>query len=409
MRQPVATVEQNSGFMAAEKIWMVCLASLVIWTFLAVSSGVSMYAFDRSLGRTESLLKEFILPVVNGIIFACLTPIVFFLARRYPIQRNNWWARVGFYILGAFVFTIAHVGLRGLFYPVWDPRTNGFVSAVWNSATHTIDIQWVLLKRLFYYNMVDDIASTYTVIVLVANAVWYYKKFREREMRATQLETQLMKARLQVLTSQMQPHFLFNTMHSISALMHSDARSADRMMTLLSDLLRMSLENGGTQITSLRKELEFLSGYLAIEKIRFAERLTLSIDVDPNTLDAEVPHLLLQPLVENAVRHGISKRSAGGEIRIVSSRVDGMLHLQIMDDGPGFRDLGTGEDPKTGLGLRSTRERMQTLYGSRQTMEVQQRPGGGVEISLRLPFRESARLTDQEAVWDVRWPEPSQP
>jgi LytS/YehU family sensor histidine kinase len=198
-------------------------------------------------------------------------------------------------------------------------------------------------------------------------------------------------------------------MHSISALMHSDARSADRMMTLLSDLLRLSLENGGTQITSLRKELEFLSGYLAIEKIRFAERLTLSIDVDPNTLDAEVPHLLLQPLVENAVRHGISKRSAGGEIRIVSSRVDGMLHLQIMDDGPGFRDLGTGEDPKTGLGLRSTRERMQTLYGSRQTMEVQQRPGGGVEISLRLPFRESARLTDQEAVWDVRWPEPSQP
>ncbi|MEP6644102.1 MAG: histidine kinase [Acidobacteriaceae bacterium] len=362
-----------------------------------------MFEFDRSFGRAVTLSKEFILPVVNDVIFAFLTPFVFFLARRYPVQRSNWIRRVSLYALGGFAFTAAHVALRGLLYPVWDGRTNEYVSAVWNSSTHAFEVRWVLLQRLFLYNMVDDIASTYMVIVLVANAVWYYKKFRERELRATQLETQLTKARLQVLTSQMQPHFLFNTMHSISALMHTDARAADRMMTLLSDMLRLSLKNDSVQITTLRKELEFVNGYLAIERIRFEERLTIRTEVAPETLDAGVPHLLLQPLVENAVRHGIAKRSTGGEIRIVSSRVDDMLSLQIIDNGPGFSESAISKST-TGLGLRSTRERLQTLYGGQHTMIVKQRAEGGVAISLRLPFHESARLTEHEAVSDVRWP-----
>jgi LytS/YehU family sensor histidine kinase len=247
-------------------------------------------------------------------------------------------------------------------------------------------VQWVLFTRLFYYNVVSDAVSIYLPVVLVAQAVWYQKKFREREVRTFELEAQLAKAHLQALKSQLQPHFLFNTLHSISALMLTDVQAADRMMTRLSDLLRMSLASNGVQETSLSRELEFVGGYLEIEKVRFEERLEVILEIAPDTLDARVPHLLLQPLVENAVRHGISRRSAAGEIRIGASHDDNSLYLQVRDNGPG---LGGHEarQAKGGLGLVATRERLQTLYGNDQNIEVRSLPEGGAEACVRIPFR----------------------
>lgn len=171
-------------------------------------------------------------------------------------------------------------------------------------------------------------------------------------------------------------------MHSISALMHTDVAAADKMMTLLCDLLRMSLEKTGVQLTTLNCELEFLDSYLAIEKLRFGDRLRVVTDVPSDTLGAHVPHLILQPLVENAVRHGVSKRSTEGEVGIAVSHDDHHLYLRVKDDGPGLSE----HPPKRGLGLEATRERLQTLYGDNQSIEIRNTPQGGVEVCVRIPF-----------------------
>ena len=222
-------------------------------------------------------------------------------------------------------------------------------------------------------------------IILVAHALSYYWRFRNRELHSAKLQVQLAKSRLQTLKSHLQPHFLFNTMHSISALMLTDVRSADKMMSRLSDLLRLSLENSEIQTTCLSRELEFVAGYLEIEKIRFEDRLNVVLDIAPETLDAQVPSLLLQPLVENAVRHGISKLSTVGQISIAASRNGCNLHLQVTDNGPNSvvtADATSG----TGFGLRTTKERLRTLYGNDQSFEIRAVPNGGVEVSVKIPF-----------------------
>jgi LytS/YehU family sensor histidine kinase len=164
--------------------------------------------------------------------------------------------------------------------------------------------------------------------------------------------------------------------------MHTDVAAADKMMTLLCDLLRMSLEKTGVQVTTLNSELEFLDGYLAIEKVRFGDRLRVVTDISPDTLGAHVPHLILQPLVENAVRHGVAKRSTEGEVCIAARHDDQNLYLRVRDDGPGLNE----SPPKKGLGLEATRERLQTLYGDNQSIEIRSTPEGGVEVCVRIPF-----------------------
>jgi len=289
--------------------------------------------------------------------------------------------------VGGLLFTLAHITLRGITpFANWDEKTHVWASAVWNSQAHIFEINWPVFRSLFWYNALDDITGTYAPIVLIAHLVSYYQKLRDRERQTSQLETQLTKAHLRALKSQLQPHFLFNTMHSISALMLTDVPAADRMMTRLSDLLRMSLENDGVQVTRLSRELEFVNGYLEIEKVRFGDRLCVTLDIAPETLDAQVPHLLLQPLVENAVRHGVARLSANGQLRILASHDGRNLRLVIHDNGPGLRDSDASSS-KAGLGLRATRERLQTLYGSDQSLDVRNLPEGGVEVSVRIPFQ----------------------
>jgi two-component system LytT family sensor kinase len=378
------TLKKNTG-----RVW---LASGAVWAFLAVSSGISLYEFDRSFGKPPMLQQEFVLPLVNDVIFAFLTPFVFFLARRYPLQKNGWLRRSLLYLGGGFLFTAAHVALRCLAYPVWDPRISQFTSAMWNSSSHVPEVKWLLIERLFLYNTVDDVFSTYFAIVLVSHAVWYYQNFRDREIRASQLETQLTKARLKALKSQMQPHFLFNTMHSISALILTDAPAADKMITRLGDFLRITLDNDDLQFTTLNRELEFIRGYLEIEKVRFEERLNLTFNVSADTLSAEVPHLLLQPLVENAVQHGISKRPTRGELAVSSERRKDDLYITIRDNGPGLPDVERTR-LASGLGLRGTRERLATIYGENHSFDIHSLAAGGVEVNIRIPFSLDARPT----------------
>jgi two-component system LytT family sensor kinase len=373
--------------MVSEPIWLICVLSFGVWAFITLASAASIYELYGSTGGSIGIADLLGMQCSQILTYFPLTPFVFAFALRYPIQRGNWIRRSLLHLVGGLIFSAAHITLRGLtHYAYFDPTIHGWVSAIGGSRDHVFRVQWHMLKVLLLRNVVDDITGTYVAIVLIAHAVSYYRRFRERELRTSQLETQVTKARLQALKSQLQPHFLFNTLHSISALMLTDVVAADKMMTRLSDLLRMSLEDNQAQVTALSRELEFVNGYLAIEIIRFEDRLKVIIDIAPDTLDAEVPHLLLQPLVENAFMHGISRLVSGGEIQITARRDEHSLHIRVRDNGPGFCTTDSPHS-KVGLGLKATRERLETLFGAAQSLEVRESVQGGVEAYVQIPFR----------------------
>jgi two-component system, LytTR family, sensor kinase len=368
--------------------------SFAVWTFVALAYAITIYQLYHSTGGSMSFLSVLALQSSQVLTYAPLTPFVFAFANCYQVQRSNWAKRSLVLLGGGLVFTVAQVALRGLTpYAFWDPRVRHWVSAVWDSQTHGFRIQWFMFRSIFLTNLVDDVVTTYLPIVLIAHVVSYYQRLRERELRSSQLQGQLEKARLQLLKSQLQPHFLFNTLNSISALMLTNVEAADRMITRLGDLLRMSLETAGTQMTTLSRELEFVNCYIEIEKVRFDERLKVRIDVAPETLDARVPHLLLQPLVDNAIKHGISRRATGGEIRISAAQDDADLYLEVRDNGPGFKE--PSQSPSSGVGLRITRERLETIYGQDHSVELLSLPDGGVAARVCIPLRSGVIGSEQ--------------
>lgn len=361
-------------------------ASFGIWTFISLAATVTIYQLYRRINGGMSLGVVAGMEFSQILTYAPLTPFVFVFALRFPLQRSNWRRRSLLHLAVGLIFTLAHISLRGATpYGYWDPRYREWTSAIWDSHIHAFRAPWVVLKSMFLASVVDDVTGAYIPIALIAHALLYYRRYRERELRAAHLEAQLAKVHLQTLKSQLQPHFLFNTMHSISALMFTDVHAADRMMSRLSELLRLSLETTGAQIVTLNRELEIVNCYLDIEKIRFEERMNIIFEVAPEALDAEVPHLLLQPLVDNAVKHGISKLPAGGEIRITVKTNGDELQLEVKDNGPGIRQSGPG--PANGLGLRNTRERLESLYGKQQSLEMVCPLEGGVAIRVCIPFR----------------------
>ena len=331
------------------------------------------------------------LPLIQDIIFAILAPLVFVLAARYPMQRPYASKRSALYLAGGVLFTVIHVLLRVLSYPAWNYEAKKYEWALINWRSLHVSIYWPALKTIFLWNLVEDIFAIYIPILVVAHAVLYYTKYRYRELRSVQLQAQLSDARLLALKSQLQPHFLFNTLHSISSLMLRDVPSADTMIARLSDLLRMSLEEPGEHVTSLKREMEFTQAYLEIEKIRFGDRLSVTFDVPPRILDVLVPQCLLQPLVENSIKHGISRRSSGGEITVRASTAGDRLLLSVRDNGPENAPANGDRPVRFGLGLNATRERLRTLYGENQNLTLDFLSDGHVEVNILIPNRGEAR------------------
>jgi two-component system LytT family sensor kinase len=366
--------------------WLIWPLSFGAWSFVTLAYALTVEQFYRSRGGGATFLSLFELQCSQVLPYAPLTPFAFALANRYPLQRSNWRPRLLILLAGGLVFSLIHVAIRGFTpFAFWDRGVQDWVSAVRNPQTHAFQIQWQMYQALFFSNIVDDLITIYLPIVLMAYVVSYYRSLRDRELRASQLQAQLEKARLQALKSQLQPHFLFNTLNSISALMLTDVKAADRMITRLGDLLRISLETAGTQMTTLGRELEFVNCYIEIEKVRFEEKLKVYVDVDPETLDANVPHLLLQPLVDNAIKHGISRLAEGGEIRISVTKDNDDLYFEVRDNGPGFRDSSPSR--QNGVGLRITRERLETIYGQDQSVELSTPAEGGTVARISIPLR----------------------
>jgi two-component system, LytTR family, sensor kinase len=342
--------------------WLRWALAFAGWTCIGLFFASQTYLSYRSAGgqaHTAIILK---LNLGAWYLWGLLAPGITWLARRVPLEREHW-AR------GSIVHLIAGIGVAVL---KW-----------WldNLFRHYILGLPVGLSLIFVF---QSNLLTYAILVTATQGYFYYQRYRQGELRSAELSAQLAQAELQTLRMQLHPHFLFNTLNSIATLIHKDPDAADRMTARLSDLLRLTLENVGIQEAPLAQELEFLERYLDIERIRFSDRLVVRIEAAPDTLDANTPYLILQPLVENAIRHGIAARSSPGCIIVRAVRDRGMLVLEVKDDGPGIQSAAA---PKNGIGISSTRARLEKLYGDAHVFELGTAEGGGLAVKLAFPFR----------------------
>jgi signal transduction histidine kinase len=308
--------------------------------------------------------------------WGCLTPIILGLGRRFPGEGASWLRGLLVHLPLSVIVAATHVAAATYLKMLIQPFD------VW-SDTHTFLVQYRgELRGFFLFDF-----FVFWAILGVGYAFDYHERYRERESLASQLKAQLAEAQLESLKMQLHPHFLFNTLHTIAGLVRSNERtSAVNMIAGLSDLLRRALESADEQEVALSEEVKFIELYLDIQKVRFSDRLTVRTEIAPETLDALVPNLILQPLVENAIRHGISLNESAGLIVISSLRVGGMLHISVCDDGPGLQS-GWRMEESDGIGLANTRERLKHLYGTEHRFELCNGPEGGVTASLSIPFR----------------------
>ena len=358
--------------------WARWAVAFGVWTVLAFFfTGQFYYTYrlsERPITWRDAASTQFLYPYL----WAVGTIIVIWLSDRFPVEGRLWRRNLSLHLLFATLFVVAISGAFQISYHFL------FVSGPGKPYHPMATLQWIVYNSSENYGI-------YGLILLFNQVLRYYRRTREGELRASQLETQLTQAQLQALKMQLQPHFLFNTLHSISALVHRDPDTADRMIARLGDFLRLTLENSGAQEVSLQKELEFLRCYLDIERVRFQDRLTTSVEVEPRALDTPVPNLILQPIVENALRHGVAQHSSPGRVEISAKRGDGSLRIEVRDNGPGLSAI-TRPNGKTreGLGLSNTRARLARLYGAAHRFELSNAPGGGLVVTLEIPAANDA-------------------
>ncbi len=345
---------------------------IVILGFLFSGLIYLIYAYT---GSPITWKQAFSVGLTQCYSWALLSYGIVWLTRRYPIERQRWIRGVLIYLAIGVALTYLKLGLDVV-----------LILVLYSDASSNKLLDTSLMIMMLYFNLI-----TYGTVVGVSHAVNFYRKFREGEMKASQLEAQLAQAQLQALKMQLHPHFLFNTLHTIAMLNLTDVKAANRMIARLSDLLRLALDNAGAQEVTLKQELDFLRQYLEIEQIRFQDRLVVEMNIDPETLDASVPNLLLQPIVENAIRHGIGKLETAGRIELFARRENGSLLLQVRDNGPGMSEEEQANH-KPGIGLKTTRARLKQLYGSAQQMTLNTANGGGLEVSIAIPFQEKSSL-----------------
>jgi two-component system, LytTR family, sensor kinase len=336
------------------------------WAVIGLAYSSHLYVYHNLQGEPTTWLFQVAEAFADFAVWAALTPLVLAVARRFPLSRPRSFL---VHVPAALLISLVQVAIH-------EVLDMGFIHWHWTVVDMTNGFRQ-LFARTYHFGLL-----VYFAVVAIHQAIAYY---RNQAVRAAQLEARLARAELQALKMQLHPHFLFNTLHAVSALMQRDVKAADQMIARLSEFLRMSLEAGGVQEVTLQRELEFLDRYLEIEKIRFRDRLTVTTRVAPEALDARVPNLILQPLVENAIRHGISKRRGAGHVEISATRSNGTLELAVRDDGPGLPDSALTAFAE-GIGLSNTRLRLEQLYGGRHRFEITNGPAGGLVVSLGIPF-----------------------
>jgi two-component system, LytTR family, sensor kinase len=350
---------------------LVWVASFAWWSVGGLLGAINYHQMSRLDGGGVTWAHALRTSMVASWMWAPLTVAVLWLARRHPIERGSWGRAIAIHVAGSAVVVL----LRAIMIYAGDPWVGWyqspppFGSVLVTSVDHNLLLYWMFVG--------------------IGHAMLLARRSRERALRESRLEAQLAQAQLGALEAQLHPHFLFNTLHSLSELVHRDVEAADRMIVRLSELLRRTLASSPGQRVALREELDLLAPYLEIEQLRFGDRLSVEWAIEPAALPARVPHWILQPLVENALRHGLGPRAAPGRLRI-AARVDGgRLALEVSDDGVGLgrpaeRTAGSG------VGVANTRARLRQLHGDQGRFELAPAPGGGARATIEIPFEAAA-------------------
>lgn len=345
--------------------------TFAFWTLLALSYALSGGLSSISEGQPPAWLRTLTWNLANFWLWMLLVPLVGWLAR----QGAGGWRRFFMvHVPAALLLALTQMLMHLM--AVWS------LSGPGRMPVHTLG-QYMRMEFAYSYHLA---VLTYWIILAVLLGMQSRRHLRDERLRNAQLETRLAQSQLQALRMQLQPHFLFNTLNAISALTLADPLQARTMIARLADFLRLTLEERHAPQVPLSRELEFLACYLGIQQVRFQDRLRTQIDVDDGTLDASVPNLILQPLVENALRHGLQDKPGAGALRVSARRHGDQLHLRVDDDGLGLPSAGTAE----GIGLGNTRSRLQMLFGDAAQLQLSPIPGGGTRAEVRLPFTEHA-------------------
>lgn len=347
------------------------LISIGVWTALSLLTGWEYRIFDQSLNIHSSLPDMLILAESRGLAYALLTPPLFYIVRRCVPGARYLFSYLGAYCLGLVPFMVLYVCIRWAVVPPWDAVLQQYVPRSGHGPLE-------LLRSGF-----ADQITMYIAIVVAAHAYVYYERLRKQELEKYEIQQALAASELQVLKMQLHPHFLFNTLHGISAMIDIDPGGAKVMVVKLSSLLRTALEHGSSDLIRLQEELALVEEYLDLEKMRFGSRLRIEWSIDPQTRQMLVPHLILQVLVENAIRHGVAGSRRGGWVEISSQRSNGSFRLQVRNS--------VSAEPKsgTGVGLRNTDARLRHLYANEATFSFALCDDGTATATLVLPVLSS--------------------
>ena len=352
------------------------------WIVPASLAALASYLQAR-LGRWDPPSgRELLWQGGDWLLYGGVTPLVFVLARRFPFRRGAFAKNLPVHLLAALLLCVVWAGAGLLF----------------RAALHLQPMAPTPLQALGGWSLttLPFGIAVYFAVLGVEHATYYFAEAREREVAAARLSSQLAEARLGALRSQLHPHFLFNSLNAITVLVRDqDTRTASRMLEQLGDILRQVLQADPAHEAPLAEEIGFLERYLAIEQVRFSDRLRTVFRIPPELARAAVPSFVLQPLVENALVHGLARRTEGGTLTIAARRDGNDLVLEVTNDGPALESQAPGA--RTGLGLANTRERLATMYGPRGALTLADLPGGGVVTTVRLPYHEAAAQTPPAA------------
>lgn len=357
------------------------------WTLVSIIfAGISYAAAIGENNKEFGFISALRLNLVQFYVWAILSPLVFRFSRRFPVELRplnvrNLLLYFPALISFAAIHQVIHLTVLWSITPRWRQNYPAL-----------IDCYRAYFAFGFYIDLIIAL-----LIVIAVHALLYYQSFRASELAQSSLETQLAQAKLRALKMQLHPHFLFNTLHSISSLVLEDPPKANSMIARLGDFLRLTVDNSEQQLVTLKEETEFLRCYLDIEQVRFGDRLTVAFELEPQTLSAQVPHLILQPMVENAIQHAIAPRTTPGHINIEAKRLNSLLRVAISDNGPGISS-SANLPWKQGIGLTNVRTRLQQIYGPNFRFELMNASHGGLTVVMEIPFqREPNPSIDQQS------------
>jgi two-component system, LytTR family, sensor kinase len=340
----------------------------IAWTLFGCVGALQDYLTQAMKGDPMPFWAGLALQLPPAWIWALYTPLILRLAHRFPLRGAGWPRRlllhVGISTLLVLVTHVAFAFIQGLF----PGQTGPLVER-----TLRVFVLWVAADSMLYW-----------VVLAIGHVEAESARVAETARHEAAMEKQLARARLDALTLRLQPHFLFNSLHAISALVLESPRDANRMITRLSDLLRLTLNRTRSSFVPLDQELDLLGHYIALQELRFGDHLSIKLTVSPDVGNAEVPALLLQPIVENAVRHAIGEGGRAARVDVFARRSANRLHLEVQDNGPGFEKAGTAVEE--GEGLRNTRERLREAYGADQSLTLAASPSGGASVTITLPI-----------------------